>query len=1041
MSDKIAGIYTQVRLLRKRLKELDTATADPAEISAVADALEKLEVRLERHQTQKKQRQEQKEKMVLEEKKKQEEAQRKQERELQNELDFLKGKTILKEEPKVETPVETATIPNAPTEVINSTPVTEPTPVQSAPASVQAEPAPVEELPLAASTEKKTDLNVFALDAIVEPVRGTPGSWGRVMRYDGPKGKDPLVYVKWEGGKLAESHQFGGYDVKDLRKKAGISVDKWIKQHLEYPGGQLVEMLAREFNLPLREAFDSINKVKIQQGDNPLNERLWKLLQQPKPNVSEEIPEGYTGEFIVDEFTGKIIPLTPKTKASVQAEPAPVEELPLAASTEKKTDLNVFALDSIVEPIKGTPGSWGVVMRHDATDADVYVLWQGGKLKDDHVAGAYSPKDLRMKASIKEADEDKKEEKEKIEKIEPEVFKKEKTEREKREEEFKKKKKDMGLSSRKLSKNDKRANLKCIEDEPIGGTYIFARSVMAKDGIIIPAGTAAIVTQVIGDHFYLSTDKGNFVINRFDTPKLITAQKKTADFRMMKKHNPLGQGEWFEGTTDDGYQYQAKVFQGGSQFGLNEGPISKLWIVDPETKQPVVNYDRGWDIGEELVDVWMPVVEELTRRTQKPETKSELDQPDPMENGGTGYGGDRPGVWVEPKASLKVAQKQWFAQKNDKGYLITDEAGSQICLVQSQADLSKENLEDIVYNELLKRDLLAFSLKKPFALLKAGHKIDVLELDQRKQQFKFVSKEGEASGWAPFDVLNVEVKAIQKKSKIVHKEDGWHVLSESGKNMGGPYRSRSEAEKRLKQVEMFKHMQATSLSKNSDVIVIKKSIIDNLVTNCPECFEKFKKVAKESKLKIKYASESSDNVLEQLQQIRERIQNIKTRTQQPQPPTTQASIKEAEGAECARCDHDKSMHNEDGHCDKCMGSGNMHRFVKAGKIASHPIEEPAVVELIKGIEIDLDTLENMYRDNPDAITHIEQIEDRINELEHKIGIDVPEMPHEIEEGHPELEKETAWKKPKPTTPAPTGFVWVYDEKMGDWVMMTSDTMY
>ncbi|HXM95621.1 MAG TPA: hypothetical protein VOA64_15445 [Candidatus Dormibacteraeota bacterium] len=35
---------------------------------------------------------------------------------------------------------------------------------------------------------------------------------------------------------------------------------------------------------------------------------------------------------------------------------------------------------------------------------------------------------------------------------------------------------------------------------------------------------------------------------------------------------------------------------------------------------------------------------------------------------------------------------------------------------------------------------------------------------------------------------------------------GYQVLSEKGKkNLGGPYKSKKEAEKRLRQVEFFKH--------------------------------------------------------------------------------------------------------------------------------------------------------------------------------------------------------------------------------------------
>ena len=41
---------------------------------------------------------------------------------------------------------------------------------------------------------------------------------------------------------------------------------------------------------------------------------------------------------------------------------------------------------------------------------------------------------------------------------------------------------------------------------------------------------------------------------------------------------------------------------------------------------------------------------------------------------------------------------------------------------------------------------------------------------------------------------------------IVKKKDGYYVLSEKPKrNLGGPYKTKEEAEKRLRQVEYFKH--------------------------------------------------------------------------------------------------------------------------------------------------------------------------------------------------------------------------------------------
>ncbi|MBI2596068.1 hypothetical protein HYW46_05035 [Candidatus Daviesbacteria bacterium] len=41
---------------------------------------------------------------------------------------------------------------------------------------------------------------------------------------------------------------------------------------------------------------------------------------------------------------------------------------------------------------------------------------------------------------------------------------------------------------------------------------------------------------------------------------------------------------------------------------------------------------------------------------------------------------------------------------------------------------------------------------------------------------------------------------------IVKRQDGYYVVSKkSHKNLGGPYQTREEALKRLRQVEFFKH--------------------------------------------------------------------------------------------------------------------------------------------------------------------------------------------------------------------------------------------
>jgi hypothetical protein len=40
---------------------------------------------------------------------------------------------------------------------------------------------------------------------------------------------------------------------------------------------------------------------------------------------------------------------------------------------------------------------------------------------------------------------------------------------------------------------------------------------------------------------------------------------------------------------------------------------------------------------------------------------------------------------------------------------------------------------------------------------------------------------------------------------IKRVKGGYKVMSEKGKNMGGPYESKAAAAKRLRQVEFFKH--------------------------------------------------------------------------------------------------------------------------------------------------------------------------------------------------------------------------------------------
>jgi hypothetical protein len=50
------------------------------------------------------------------------------------------------------------------------------------------------------------------------------------------------------------------------------------------------------------------------------------------------------------------------------------------------------------------------------------------------------------------------------------------------------------------------------------------------------------------------------------------------------------------------------------------------------------------------------------------------------------------------------------------------------------------------------------------------------------------------------------IRCARKGVKVIKKvSGGYKVLSEKGKSLGGPYKTKKQAETRLRQVEYFKH--------------------------------------------------------------------------------------------------------------------------------------------------------------------------------------------------------------------------------------------
>lgn len=49
---------------------------------------------------------------------------------------------------------------------------------------------------------------------------------------------------------------------------------------------------------------------------------------------------------------------------------------------------------------------------------------------------------------------------------------------------------------------------------------------------------------------------------------------------------------WVNGSYGD-FRFEAKLFDVGSEFGINNGRVSKLYIQDKE-RNSICEYDRGW---------------------------------------------------------------------------------------------------------------------------------------------------------------------------------------------------------------------------------------------------------------------------------------------------------------------------------------------------------------------------------------------------------------------------------------------------------------
>jgi hypothetical protein len=81
----------------------------------------------------------------------------------------------------------------------------------------------------------------------------------------------------------------------------------------------------------------------------------------------------------------------------------------------------------------------------------------------------------------------------------------------------------------------------------------------------------------------------------------------TTDSASPKRRKQMRESNWVEGRIGP-YTYEANVYACGSQYGIREGNVSKLFIRDETTRKDIVAYDRGWiilpknELLQEMVD-------------------------------------------------------------------------------------------------------------------------------------------------------------------------------------------------------------------------------------------------------------------------------------------------------------------------------------------------------------------------------------------------------------------------------------------------------
>jgi len=1007
--DKISGLWTQVTKLKKRLSELDTAKADPIEVRNVADALERLEKRLEAERERKKQRQIEKENK---------------EKEQQNQIEskeeaipggLAKGKPdsdFDKEQLEKGTKheMEHTGDPEVAKEI--------------------AKDHLVEDSKYYDKMEEMEKESSFETLAEVEPIKGTPGSFGKVLLHD----KDAnIVYVKWEGGKLATKHGYGGYDPKDLKKKASLVRDPDVELNVGTKFTLVRSVMAKDGIIYRAGTEGEIvaiegDHIHIKAGDKT---------------------------FIINKFD------SPKMfKTASKEEPKKEIVTPDVFEKEKKER------EEREKKYKEKKKEMGLESKKRLSARDV---------KADP---NWKPKDI---TEVKEIDPTKKEKiKKQLDYLQFHASKKDNMKKEAKNSIEKYKQYYQGFDE--------------TIDKPEGGVgahvYEFPNEKLVEEflaeigGVPHPlGGNRVIVAQVEGPS---GIGFGG------DRPGIAVAPKRDEDVSLRSQ---LDQNLFDEVV----HQYMQRLMKtrplGDDQAAEisneireeleNAATVNDLWVFSPQLAKIYKKLSSGTISSQADVLKEASFVEVANRKWEVVPTHNEVGE-------FTGYDIftdlGQPVMHIKPREVVNIEQLK---------QIIFDELGKHsmldATLKEDVAILKKGHKVKIVKVDRKRNKVKFVSAEKDS--VSGWAEFDKFDLEADVTVEAYISHEGDEwcvrsrknPSWSGgcYPTKEQAEKRLQQVEMFKHMDSSLKEKKPINKELLAKMKENCPS----CYAKFIKFAKEKGLKIEAEQEVVEPTVEDQIAKireRMDNIKSRFDTITTEALLKKEggidlfigdeYLMGMSYNTLNDLKKILPEVGNkleeyhIEGKELSPSEVFDMMNLVKAfigkQWTNLAAATNFIALLNFlELFYDKLLSGAERRKSIKvatiktAGEIAGpgipdgtgpfggtekcpmsekgkHPIEEPAVKELIKWIELDLDMVENSYRDKPEVIQHIEKIENDVETLESMLGLEDIEPVHEmLEPEHKEIEKEEQFRSPKPTTRPPEGFEYAYDPVTGTWVLV------